>query len=286
MSGHILIATDLSGRSNLALERALYLAKSWDAACTLLHVADDESPPELIKKRVDNVRAYLEEYLEKLRLPDRAMPDIMVKSGGIHEIINDTAREKRSRVIVMGAHRKNILLDVFRGTTIERVLRTGNTPVLMVGRPVENGYDSVIFGVDGDLCSRQAIDAAFSFGLFTDARMTAVHAYQDIAKTQMVYAGIGADDVKKHEGTHHNQTAEKMYEFLVSTKLGAQNYRLILEQADPSQLIVKAAADLDSDLIVIGTRSLTGVKKAMLGSVAEGVLRHAHSDVLVVPPVA
>jgi universal stress protein E len=284
MSGHILIPTDLSGRSNLALERALYLAKSWDAACTLLHVVDDESPQELIRKRIDSVRAYLEEYLEKMRLSDHSAPDIMIKSGSIHEVINDIAREKRSRVIVMGTHRKNILLDVFRGTTIERVLHTGSTPVLMVGRPVEDAYDSAVFGVEGDPCSRQAIDISFSFGLFADARMTAVHAYQDIVQTQMTYANVGASAIEKHEGIHYNQVAEKMYEFLASTKLGAQNYRLILEQADPTQLIVKVAADLDCDIIVIGTRSLTGVRKAILGSVAEGVLRHASCDVLVVPP--
>jgi nucleotide-binding universal stress UspA family protein len=35
----------------------------------------------------------------------------------------------------MGAHRKRILRDVFIGTTIERVMRTGRHPVLMVNRP-------------------------------------------------------------------------------------------------------------------------------------------------------
>ena len=48
MAGHILIATDLSKRSDLALERGFALAKAWAAQCTILHVVDEEKPLELI----------------------------------------------------------------------------------------------------------------------------------------------------------------------------------------------------------------------------------------------
>jgi nucleotide-binding universal stress UspA family protein len=50
----------------------------------------------------------------------------------------------------------------------------------------------------------------------------------------------------------------------------------------PSEEIVSAATRLGADLIVIGTRGLTGVKHALLGSVAERVVRHAHCPVLTV----
>ena len=52
--------------------------------------------------------------------------------------------------------------------------------------------------------------------------------------------------------------------------------------------IVDAAEQLDAAAIVLGSRGLTGLKNVLLGSVSEGVVRHAGRPVLVVhrPPAA
>jgi len=285
MTGHILIATDLSARSELALRRGLSLAKAWAAPCTLLYVVDDEQPDEIIRDKQGSVSRYLEHQITT-RLPEGApRPEVLIRIGDIHDAINKTAQEMRSRLIVMGAHRRNILLDVFRGTTIERVLHTGSTPVLMAVRPVEENYDAVVFGVASDPSSKHAIDTACAMGLVSAAQLTVVHAYTDLAKVQMSYAGIDPVQVAQLSGEHFNMTAEKLYEFLSDTMISDRNYRLVFDEADPAEIILKVAGDLDADLVVVGTHGLTGLRKVMLGSVAQSVLRKAHCDVLAVPPV-
>jgi nucleotide-binding universal stress UspA family protein len=52
---------------------------------------------------------------------------------------------------------------------------------------------------------------------------------------------------------------------------------------DIAAAILAAAGDVDADLIVLGTRGLSGVKSLMLGSVSHAVLHHADRAVLVVP---
>jgi nucleotide-binding universal stress UspA family protein len=52
----------------------------------------------------------------------------------------------------------------------------------------------------------------------------------------------------------------------------------------PSAEIAQLAADLDADLVVIGTHGRRGFRRFLLGSVAEGVVRLAHCPVLVVRP--
>lgn len=47
--------------------------------------------------------------------------------------------------------------------------------------------------------------------------------------------------------------------------------------------ILAAADDLSADAILMGTRGLTGIKSALLGSVSHGVLQHADRPVIVVP---
>lgn len=286
MSGHILIATDLSQRSAIALERGLSLAKARSAHSTVLYVIDEDKPKDLIQQKMDYINTYLEKQVAKLQPQNMQEPDVVVRVGKVHDVINKTAEEKHSRLIVMGAPRKNLLLDILRGTTIERVMQTVNTPVLMAVRPVERDYDSAVFGIDTDSASKNAIDTAFAFGLVSNAQLTVVHAYSDLTKVQMNYASVDSAQVKKHEGEYFNKTANKLYDFLATTLIGDQNYRLVFEETNPADLIVKVANDLDADLIVVGTRSLSGIRKVLLGSVAEGVLRNAQSDVLAVPPKA
>lgn len=52
---------------------------------------------------------------------------------------------------------------------------------------------------------------------------------------------------------------------------------------DVASTILGVAADLDADLIVMGTRGLGGVMAFMLGSVSHAVVRHADRAVLLVP---
>lgn len=60
----------------------------------------------------------------------------------------------------------------------------------------------------------------------------------------------------------------------------------VVEGRDIAQEILTAAARFAADLIVIGTHARTGLRRVLLGSVAEEVLRHATCPVLVVPSAA
>jgi nucleotide-binding universal stress UspA family protein len=51
-----------------------------------------------------------------------------------------------------------------------------------------------------------------------------------------------------------------------------------------AQQIVRVAEDIGSGLIVMGSRGLGGVRRALMGSVSDSVVRHAHCPVLVVRP--
>jgi nucleotide-binding universal stress UspA family protein len=51
-----------------------------------------------------------------------------------------------------------------------------------------------------------------------------------------------------------------------------------------AQQIVQVAEDIGAGLIVVGSRGLGGVRRALMGSVSDSVVRHAHCPVLVVRP--
>jgi nucleotide-binding universal stress UspA family protein len=59
--------------------------------------------------------------------------------------------------------------------------------------------------------------------------------------------------------------------------------RVESRQGDIAATILRVAADLHADLVVLGTRGLGGVKSLLLGSTSHAVLHHADRPVLVVP---
>lgn len=280
----ILVATDLSARSEIAITRALGLAARRQVPLTILHVVDEDEPTALAEKQISNAREFLQEALVALSKDRDVATDIRVEAGDPHRVINDTAENIGAGLIVMGAHRKNILFDLFRGTTIERVLHTGHTPLLLVNRADGETVESAVLGVEPDAHCADAIATAEHFGFLDGAVLTAVRAHSDVAKLQMTYAGVDQDTIRRTASEETQKQVAEIYAFLARTALADRDYRLILEEGEPGQLLVKVADDLDADLIVVGTRSLTGLRKVLLGSVTQNVLRQARCDVLAVPP--
>jgi nucleotide-binding universal stress UspA family protein len=63
----------------------------------------------------------------------------------------------------------------------------------------------------------------------------------------------------------------------------AQKHLRVSERYRAEQ-IVRVAEDIEAGLIVMGSRGLGGIRRALMGSVSESVIRHAHCPVMVVRP--
>jgi nucleotide-binding universal stress UspA family protein len=63
---------------------------------------------------------------------------------------------------------------------------------------------------------------------------------------------------------------------------GSVSAQAHLSEGVPAAEIVALGEDIDAGLVVVGSRGLGGVRRALMGSVSEAVTRHAHCAVLVV----
>ncbi|WP_429911980.1 universal stress protein [Glycocaulis sp.] len=285
MSRKFLVATDLSERSARALQRALALASVETASIRLLHVIDDDQPAALIDAQRDKARQYLGQMVAREAGPGQTI-EIVVEAGEAHTTINRQAQAFGADLIVLGAHRKNILLDLFRGTTIERVLQTGSTPVLVCNLPAAEPHDRVLAAVELNQNSIDAIEVAFDLGLVRKAKITVAHAYSSLETTQMAYAGRTEEEIHRQHSEKEADIADRLYHLVSGTQLGALDYALVIEEAVPAQLLIRIAGQTGTSLTIIGTRSSSSLERFFLGSVAKAVLRQGHGDILAVPPPA
>lgn len=281
----ILAATDFSTRSHRALRRAGLLAKSRKAELVLVHVVDDDQPPQMFESDRREAQLYLDEQLAASPALQGIDCSAEVVAGDPFAGILQAAGTHAVDLIVMGAHRRHLLRDIFVGTTIERVVRTGPYPVLMVNADADRAYEKVMAAADMSEPSARAIRTAAELGLTGDAGLTLVHGFDAFAKGKMASAGTDGDQIEVYVGQERVRAGRELIAFLEANNFGADKWSLRVKEGGALEAITEAIRDIAPDLLVIGTHGRSGIAKVLLGSVTETILRSADIDVLAVPPI-
>ena len=281
----ILAATDFSTRSHRAVRRAGMLAKATGAELTLLHVVDDDQPPALLQLETREAERILQEQT-------RAIPDLsernartVVVAGDAFDGILRTAMTMAADLVVMGAHRKQLLRDIFIGTTIERVTRLGSFPVLMVNQEPAQQYGTLLGAIDFSEHSATALQHAVSLGLIGEGSVTLLHAFFPYAKSMMVRSGVSQDSIDDYVRSERQLVMDELARFVVGNDLAVPGHSVRVVEGRPFDAIADAVKELRPDLLVMGTHGRSGIVRALLGSVTEEALRSLDLDILAVPPL-
>ncbi len=281
---HILAATDFSTRSNRALRQAGLLAQRSNAQVHIVHVVDDDQPEELVRMEIREAERLLREQVDSMAELRGTQPHPMVVTGAPFDGILRAAEETRPDLIVMGSHRKQLLLDIFVGTTVERVVRKGSFPVLMVNFEAQRQYERVIAPTDMSDVSAGAVRAARSTGLIGDAGATLLHAFVALARGKMYIAGSDQASIDSYVASERKRAMDELATFLAANDLQQVRWSLRVEEGTPMEVISRAVSELRPDLLVMGTHGRSAFLKALIGSVTEQALRSLDVDILAVPP--
>lgn len=276
----ILVASDLSARSDRALARAASLAEYHKAKLIVVHVVDEELPAALADRQIEDAERALRAALAPLTQSGGFASELRVVVGEHYQSILAEAERADADLIVIGQHRKDILLDLFRGSTGERIIRFGNRPVLVVKSAARHRYVSLLAAIDFSIPSRRAIEAAVK--LAPDADLKLVHAF-DIPFRGFMFSGGAMDTLaKKHQQQFQDLVDAQTREFLATLSKPIVVHEVIAKEGRPEEVIISTAEEARPDLLVVGTHGRSGLGRAVLGSVAEHVLARTTCDVLAV----
>lgn len=137
----ILVPTDFSEYSDVALEYAVDIAKQNNAKIYLLHVIgvirqcaadycfDDETMKELEQKSIDASQEMIQKQMDKFKGIE-IIPDI--KKGTPYEEILEEQQGKKMDLIVIASHGRSGLLSHLIGSVAEKVARGAKCPVLLL----------------------------------------------------------------------------------------------------------------------------------------------------------
>jgi len=273
----ILVCTDGSPDSEGAITAALQLAKATGSMVVLLEVifylagyelqAPDTLAPPIVNLELMQVQeTAARERLEAWRAEaagDGVTLEPRVRTGSsAYEGILEEVGETQPDLIIMGRHGYTGLTRLLMGSVTARVIGHSPVSVLVAPRGVPLSFERLLIASDGSPFSEAAWDEALSLAKAMGSALIGVAvaaADRDIPTATEAVRGLEA--AASQEGI----TLDTM------VPLGR-----------PEEGIVKAAEFKQASLIIVGSHGRTGLKRLLMGSVAERVIGLASCPVLVV----
>ncbi|SCL31250.1 universal stress protein [Micromonospora inyonensis] len=182
-------------------------------------------------------------------------------------------RSAEAALLVLGSRGHGGFTGLLAGSTAVSVTAHAHCPVVVVrgDTPTATGK-RVVVGVDGSELSLVALGFAVERAAGRDAPL---HVVRTWAPAQWRAQGFDPDEAQAAERASLDESLRRWRESVpgltVTTEVLAGNAASVLVEASR-----------DAQLVVVGTRGRGGLRGALLGSVSQQVLQHAHCPVAVV----
>lgn len=270
----ILLATDLSSRCDRALDRALFLARQWNARLVALTVvesdADGRMDPASTHRRLsahDRIRRDIASSDAQKEV------EVVVREGDVGDQIRAVAAETGCSLIVTGTARNELFGRIILGSTVERLSRTSRLPLLTVHCRVHGPYGRIVVASDFSSSSRHALDTVID--LIPDAQPTLFHAFD--------VPFLGLMDTQRDEilAKARSESMTAAQDFL--REAGHPALPVVLAQGDPAARLQEHADTHDIELIVVASHGRTALYRVLIGSIARRIVETASCDTLLVP---
>jgi nucleotide-binding universal stress UspA family protein len=293
----ILVALDFSAAAMRALASAVWLTQQFRAAVHLIHVhALDEGflapgAGHLLlqsAEAIEHLNAQLTGVHHKF-VPTFYPENCHVRTGRPYEEIINLAREIDADLIVLSTRGQSGLKRLLLGSTAERVVRGApcavlvarkHKPILSAGRE-GMAIRTILVPADFSTCSLAGTEYAAFLAKNLKATLRLIHVtypYADYVITDRAGARLASLVEADQEAARQEMDALKQIDFLRDVSVQTE-----IRPGHAVEEICNAAAQPEVDLVVISTHGRTGFSHALIGSVAEHVVRYAERPVLVVP---
>ena len=140
-------------------------------------------------------------------------------------------------------------------------------------------YDSILIPTDGSAESAEAAEAGLNLAEELDAEVHAV----SVVDAELVASTTYTTGAAKNEERMHEEAEENAAEAAEGARERGLEAVEVVETGIPAEKIVEYA-DEDVDAIVIGTHGRSGMRRVLLGSVTDKVVRTASVPVVTVRP--
>ena len=244
----IVVATDLDGRADAALEYARKLASAYGARIILAHGLDpvdyasiEAVPGKVLSSMTETARAAIDRMAADL-IREGIHSHSVIRQGEVAEMLVDVARQYEAGLIVLGTEGRQGAGPVLVGAVAEYLVRMAHCPVLAVAadfnagafRPVPGG--PVMLAMEKNEATPEAIATAGSLAETFHRTLIVVHARRPEEAVAFL-----------------NPMATTVEQFGVESS-GRFPVRCIVKDGKPGDAIVEAIGQYSPSVLVIGVK--------------------------------
>jgi nucleotide-binding universal stress UspA family protein len=284
----ILCPADFSPGSRDAMRVAVQIATDSGAELVIAHVwhpplfafgGGDPFPAEAIQQLVkEKERGLAETTNDAVKLGARRVTSRFLTGAPWDQLVETLRADEAFDLVVMGSHGRSGLARVLLGSVTEKVVRHAPCSVLAArARGDATSFAHVLCPIDFSDSSRHAVERAAQLAAPSGAGIMLLHAIE----LPVTYTGeqFGADFLDDLE----SKSAHLLEEWASDLKSRVAIPVATEIRVGPPGMHTLEILDRDPtfDLVVVGSHGRTGLRRALLGSVAEQVVRHAACHVLV-----
>ena len=270
----LLVASDLSERSEQALLRAIQVAQSTGAELTVLSIVDDAAPEDVRQPLMDGAHKALERQIEAAGAAVSAK--VEVRAGDPSEDILAMTGQMSPDLLVLGTHRPRTYFDGFRETTAQRIVRNAGVSVLVVKNPPAGPYQNVLSLVDFAPASGAALQVGARIS--PEARILPAHAVH-VPYRGMMGPAEGSRAALDASFIHDAEADDAAWRAAMTLPANCEPTQIAASSA--GELVLKMMDREAIDLITVGAHGRVGSGRALLGNFANTLLREPPCDVLV-----
>jgi len=270
----ILVPTDFSEEANNALLAAHSLATDTSSSILLLHVVED---PHVVSFNTMGQSTYdsmenvyviklIEKTKEKLQaiIDDPKFSDIdityKVDIGNSYSSIIEHIASHEASLIIMGTTGVTGLEEILVGSVTDKVVRNASCPVITVKNCKDlSQVKNIVFATDLKPDQSQIIEDLKNLQEYYDAKLHIVKVYDSIW-------------LKEEE------VEERIKEFTLQEGLTNFSTKVIRDE-DEAAAIMEYAADLEADMIAMGSHDRHGLLYLLAGKVSKDVINLAHRPI-------
>ncbi|HTR07088.1 MAG TPA: universal stress protein [Paraburkholderia sp.] len=144
-------------------------------------------------------------------------------------------------------------------------------------------YKQILVAVDGSRSGRRALDEAVKIAKATGATVEALCVVRHPARLVDVSSGFAEEQARSSaENDAATAALDEARAVFAQAQVSGSTRAADASGEEIAAVISRIAAEEGADLVVMGTRGLSGVKRLLLGSVAEAFLRVADRPVMLV----
>ena len=289
----ILLASDGSEEAARAARTAVELSNELEAELHVVYVGHMptifyESPgamaldPDLHDRMEERARdealTKLDEQVQDIRGMGGKIARAHVRVGRTDAEIVGLAEEVGASLIVVGSRGLGPLRRALIGSVSSSVLHHAHASVLVArGEPV-SFPTKILVALDGSDEAAAAVRAAVELADASGSELHVVHVGEMTPVYHPEWHGYLAryDALREEAGRLLDEQVEQI------RADGTNVAQAHLPMGFPDREIVSLGEEIGAGLIVLGSRGLGGFRRALVGSVSDAVVRHAHCPVLVV----